>query len=271
MNCNEAIPLLSPFHDGELAPEELEAVADHIASCADCSQKLESIRRLADLVDSTPTPEVPGTLLAKIERTLDPGAGFTAGSLFSVRSPKGVAILLASAATIIAGLMVWKFSHDPSHGHQEMVRVFREFLDSYEQGQASAEEVLARKYQGTLVSEAAATSALKRETVARPIVLASHQVAKRYVLKMPCCECVQTIYARNGQTSIVLFEHDKEQLGWFEARPVIRAECRGKACCLVQLKHGLAATWPVDGGFVTVVGVRDVAELGGLVDELKPL
>jgi hypothetical protein len=39
----------------------------------------------------------------------------------------------------------------------------------------------------------------------------------------------------------------------------------------VQLSDGLAATWPVDGGYVTVVGVRDVTELEKLVEELQPL
>jgi hypothetical protein len=87
----------------------------------------------------------------------------------------------------------------------------------HKQGQAHAIDVLATKYQGTLVNEAEATSALKRETVARPIVLADHQVSKRYLLKMPCCDCVQTIYARNGKNSFVFFEHDKEQVKWFGA------------------------------------------------------
>lgn len=270
MNCNEVIPLLSPFHDGELASDERQAVADHIASCAVCSQKLESIRRISDLVEFTSAPEAPRTLLANVEQSLDQRRQTAAWSRFQLRPRSAVAILIASAAIVLVGLVVWHLAPGPSHGHEEMVRDFGEFLDAFELGQTNAVEVLPRKYQGTLVSEAAATSALKRDTVARPIVLASHQVTKRYVLKMPCCDCVQTIYARNGQTSIVLFEHDKEE-EWFDARPMVRTECRGKACCLVQLKDGLAATWPVAGGFVTVVGVRDVAELGNLVDELQPL
>ena len=271
MNCNEVKSLLSLFHDGELAPEERRFVAEHIASCASCSQQLESIRRISDLVDTTPVPDVPGTLLARIERSLVSHGRTAARSGFSLRSRSAVAILTASAAILLVGLFVWHFVPGPSHGHEEMVRVFGEFLDAYELGQTSAVEVLPRKYQGILVNEAAATSALKRETIARPVVLANHQATKRYLLKMPCCECVQTIYSCNGKTSFVLFEHEKEQAEWFDARPMIRTECHGKACCLVQLKGGLAASWPVDGGFVTVVGVRDVGELGDLVDELKPL
>jgi len=271
MNCNDVIPLLSPFHDGQLPQGEHRVVAEHVAACAACSKKLESIRRLSDLVESTPAPDVPGTLLAKIERSLDSDVGLAPASWFSPRSRGGVAALVACTAAILGGLMVWQISHGPSHSHEEMVRVFGEFLDSYEVRPASALELLAQRYQGTLISEAAATSALKRPTIARPVILASHQVAKRYLLKMPCCDCVQTIYAKNGETSIVLFEHEKEQTDWFHARPLIRTECRGKACCLVQLKDCLAATWPVDGGYVTALGIGDVGELDKLVEELQPL
>jgi len=271
MNCNEVIPLLSPFHDGELAPDERRAVADHVATCAACSQKLGSIRRLSDLVESSPVAEAPGTLLPSIERSLAERTPFWNWFQFSHSRRSAVAALLATAAVLVVGLMVWQIAGAPSHSHEEMVRVFGEFLDAFEEGETSAVDVLARKYQGTLVSEAAATSALKRATVARPIVLGWHAVAQRYLLKMPCCDCVQTNYAFSGKTSFVLFEHEKEQAEWFHARPMIRAECHGKTCCLVQLKDGLAATWPVDGGYVTAVGVHDVTELERLVKELQPL
>jgi len=271
MNCNEVIPLLSPFHDGELTPDEHRAIVVHIASCAACSQKLESIRRLSDLVETTPTPEAPSTLLTKLEQSLDSLAPRRRWFKLGPAQSRAAAALLAAAAVVAVCVTVWKISSAPSHSHEEMVRVFNEFLDSYEQGNPSTEELLARRYDGTLVNEAAATAALKRKTVAPPVVLANHRVTKRYVLKMPCCDCVETIYARDGTTSFVLFEHEKEQSEWFNTRPMVRAECRGKACCMVQLKGSLAATWPVEGGFVTIVGVRDVSELGDLIEELQAL
>jgi hypothetical protein len=172
---------------------------------------------------------------------------------------------------LAASLMIWQFAGARSHSHAEMVRAFGEFLDAYEQGEMGAVDVLARKYQGTTINEADATNALKRATVSRPVVLTEHEVAQRFLLKMPCCDCVQTNYSVRGKTSFVLFEHEKEQAEWFHSRPMIRAACHGKACCLVQLTDGLAATWSVDGGHVTVVGVRDVTELERLVEELQPL
>ena len=269
MNCNEVIPLLSPFHDGELAPDQNKAVAEHVASCAGCSARLESIRRLSDLVESTPVPDTPDQLVQRVERSLHEPAP----PRLRVRPRPQIALagLCAVTAVLIVGLLTWQYAPHGSHGHAEMVRAFSQFLDAYERGQADAVEVLPAKYQGKLVSAAAASSALKRETVARPVLLANHEVAKRYVLNMPCCECVETIYTSDGKTSFVLFEHEKEQADWFDTRPIVRTECRGKACCMVQLKGSLAASWPVNGGFVTVVGVRDVDELESLVDELEPM
>lgn len=271
MNCQEVIPLLSPFHDGELSLKERRVVTEHIASCAACAEKLRSMRRLSDLVELTPTPAPPGRLLKRLEQSLE--SPVSVRQWFKLGSPQSrvAAMLLAAAGVIAICLTVWKYNSVPSHNHEEMVRAFNEFIDSYEQGRKSAEELLARRYSGTLVDVVAATTALKRPTVSRPVILANHHATKRYLLKMPCCDCVQTIYTRDGKTSFVLFEHEKQQSEWFDGRPMIRADCRDKSCCMVQLKDSLAATWPVDGGFVTIMGVRDVEGLGDLIDELRSL
>ena len=270
MNCNEVIPLLSPFHDGELPALKHQAVEAHVSTCAACAQKLESIRRLSDLVEVTPVSEVPRTLLMRIEQSLNGRASTWASFQLSGPQRRTAAAILAVAAVALVGLIIWGIGNGRSRNHAEMVRAFGEFLSAYELGKTNAAEMLPRKYQGTLVNEASASSALRHQTVAQSVVLTDHQATKRYLLKMPCCNCVETIYVRNGRTSLVLFEHEKEQSDWFDARPMIRSECRGKACCLIQLNGCLAAAWPVDAGFVTVVGVRDVAELGSLVDELRP-
>jgi hypothetical protein len=86
---------------------------------------------------------------------------------------------------------------------------------------------------------------------------------------MPCCRYVQTAYQRNGEVSLVLFEHDEPQLEWFGHRPAIQALCRDKCCCLIQLGDKLAGSWPLETGHVTVVGLRDVAELEALVRSLQ--
>jgi len=145
MNCHEVIPLLSSFHDGELTPDERRAIAKHVASCAACSQRLESIRRLSDLVESTPVPDAPDSLLHKIERSLAAPIPFWAWWRFSLLRRIAVVALLATATALVGGLMIWQFAGAPSHSHEEMVQVFGEFLDAYEQGETSAVDVLVRK------------------------------------------------------------------------------------------------------------------------------
>jgi hypothetical protein len=177
---------------------------------------------------------------------------------------------MASAAAALGGLLIWQTAAGPLSQHAEMVQVFDQFIDAYDKGQTNAVDLLANRYGGMLVNEAEASSALGRETVAQPIVLSNHQVARRYLLMNPYRDCVQTIYGSNGKTTLVVFEHEQEELEWFDKRAVIRAECKGTACSLVQLKNGLAASWRVDTGYVTVMGIRDREELGQLVNELCP-
>jgi len=269
MNCNEVVPLLSQFHDGELPAGQQRAVADHLASCSDCSQRLESLRRLSDLLEATPVSDTPDRLLERVERSLREPAPWWSRLRLGPQLQMALASLCAIAAVLTVGLLVWQLGPQKSHSHAEMVRVFGQFLNAYEQGEPTAIQVLPANYQGEIVSDAAASRALKRETVARPVVLANHEVNKRYLLNMPCCQCVETIYSHSGKTSFVLLEHEKEQPDWFDARPMIRTQCRGKACCMVQLKGSLGATWPIKGGFMTVVGVRDIEELWRLMDELQ--
>ena len=271
MNCNEVIPLLSPLHDGELDFEQRQAVAAHLRTCVECSGRLDALRRLSDLSRQTPSPAPPATLLAKVEQSIGDGARHETGLRSHVRSRTAAAILIASAAAVLGGVFVWQLASGPPQSHVEMVRVFGEFLSAYEQGNPNAPAMLAQGYQGTLVSEADAGSALKRQTVTPDTLLSRHQVDKRYLLKLPCCDCMQTIYTCDGKTSFIVFEHTQEELEWFDGRSVVLTECRGKSCCVVKLKGSLAVSWRVDSGYVTVVGVRDLAQLDEFVGELRSL
>lgn len=269
MTCDDVIPLLSPFHDGELAAEQRQAVEDHLSFCEDCSRKLESLQNLSSLVDNTAPPQPPKTLLSRIVKSLDSNRPFPKQQTRYL-SRTVIGILLTSAAIVFVTLIVWQGSGVSPQSHREMVRAFASFLSLYESGEASANDFLAEKYQGAVVSSTEASKVLKRETVARPMILAQHQASKRYLLKMPCCDCIQTIYTRNNRTTFVVFEHEKAEEEWFAARPSIHTECDGKVCCLVELKRNLAASWQTKGGYVTVVGISDVVQLESLMRELEP-
>ena len=179
------------------------------------------------------------------------------------------AALLVTAATFI-GLVTMRYLPIHANSQGDMAAVYGRFLDAYSAGTDDAPQVLVKHYQGKPINVQTAARVLKHNSVAPPTLLAKHHIAERFHLRMPNCDCVETVYTCEGKTSLVLFEYDKEHSDWFDARPSVQSECRGKSCCLVQLNDRLAATWPVNGGYVTAVGVRDVDELGTLMDELMP-
>ncbi len=43
MQCAECLELLSPYHDGELLPEEAAGVRDHLAHCAECARAYDEV------------------------------------------------------------------------------------------------------------------------------------------------------------------------------------------------------------------------------------
>ncbi len=85
-------------------------------------------------------------------------------------------------------------------------------------------------------------------------------------MKMPCCTCVQCLCKRSDGSVIAIFEHDDEEMTeWFGDRPAMAANCSGKRCSLVEVNDRIAASWKRDKRHITVVGIRDVAELTELV------
>ena len=268
MNCEQVIPLLSAFYDGELPHDQAEEVVEHLSHCTSCPAQLESHEALSGLVRKSPAPKPPAGLVRSVQRAVARDA---------VASPNLVQrrLWLAAAVSVTMLLIavgIWQswVAKPTTHDHRLMITSLNRFLDAYISGNAEAKWILAKQFQGKVVDLEGASNFLRRRTIAAPTLLAKHQVEERFAIKMPCCDCVQTNYSCQGQTTFVLFEHTEEQGDWFGSRPQVRTECAGKSCCLVEVGKQLVATWPVDHGFVTVVGVKDVAELAALVDDLTP-
>ena len=86
-----------------------------------------------------------------------------------------------------------------------------------------------------------------------------------YLLRMPCCTCVQAIYQGTDGEKLAVFEHVDDQPVWFGTRPTIHTRCNGMPTSLVQVDDCLAASWKHQGRFVTVVGARDMEQVGQLM------
>jgi hypothetical protein len=269
MNCEQVIPLLSAYHDGELPNDQREAVTDHLVDCSHCQMELASFESLSGLVRHSPAPEPPAAMIHNVERALKRDARKSLRWSFPAR---WLSLPVAVAATLIFAVAIWKVwpgSHG-THDHGQMVESFNRFLDNYLAGDELATAILPEQFHGKPVDLGGATEFLKRPSVAKSTLLKKHQVKERMALKMPCCDCVQTSYTCDGKNSLVVFEHTEEQKDWYGRRPQIHTECAGKSCCLVELGTNLIATWPNEQGYVTVVGAKDVTEVAALVAELTP-
>jgi hypothetical protein len=266
MNCDQVIPLLSAYYDGELPSVESAGVADHVASCSGCASRLESLQHLKGLVHRSPAPPVPTKIVNRVEAALRNETKVVNQPTFSRRQQLAMVVLATAAAFL--GIMVWLSRRGSRHDHHEMAATYGEFLDAYAAGKNDAPQVLVNRFQGKPIKVQEASYVLKHDSVARPTLLANHEATNRYLLKMPDCDCVATVYACEGKTSLVLFEHDGEHPEWFGKRSMTRTECAGKSCCLVPLDGSMVATWKANGGYITAVGIRDEAQLEQLIGEL---
>src|SRR6187431_1055531 len=116
MHCNEIQPLLSPFHDCELPPEQARDVAEHVENCQSCSRRLESLKSLSALVVSSRSPATPSTLLSKIESSLDEQSPSASASRIRRRN---LAILAGTcAAAVVVTVLIWQLGSHP-HDHSQ--------------------------------------------------------------------------------------------------------------------------------------------------------
>lgn len=71
MNCKTVIHSLSPFLDGELTPDMMGTIKEHIAVCPSCSGKLESLMSLRNLFKSAEKVKAPENMAVDILSIID--------------------------------------------------------------------------------------------------------------------------------------------------------------------------------------------------------
>ncbi|MFN0018622.1 MAG: anti-sigma factor family protein [Pirellulaceae bacterium] len=271
MRCEDAQNLLSAHFDGELPSEVAATVTEHLAECAECRQRVEAMRELSELAAHLPEPAASDTLWDKFATKLDSTAVQTPSiakriTISFTRRTLGLAAI-AVTLLVIVGWLFMGHRHE-GHDHQGMAAVFEKFIERFARNPSDAHALMLSTYENRLVDDDEAAQVLKRPLVTPPTLLGDCRVVSRHVLKMPCCACIETVYAQQGKTRLVIFEHESEQATWFGKRPQVRTECAGKPCSLIELPHGLATTWGVNKGCVTVFGAQDLKEVEQLVGEI---
>ncbi len=279
MDCSQLKELLSAYYDDELLSDKRTAVAEHLAGCHDCAGELQEFGLLSAMTEGLAQPEPPAHLWEQIAQQMDVEARDVSprttrpGWRGWTRRP-AVRVGLAAAAAIL--IVVGWFGYDAwvDRGHQDFEAVFGQYLEQLRHDPTGAQQILLARYEGQAVDAGQAVTAAGYRPVVADGMPAGYSVEATYVMKMPCCTCVQCFCKRSDGSIIAVFEHDDEDPGWFGGRPVRQAVCGGKPCRIVDLDQRLAATWRRGDRHVTVVGVRDTTEVDRLVawfDERRPL
>lgn len=264
MQCPEAIELLSAYYDGELPSEKAATVADHVAVCADCAAELETLHKLSALTTKLDQPAPPRHVWPRIAAQLNTNHSTAIPPAMPAQRASRKT-LFAVAALLLVGLSWIAFTQWHAHEHHDLAENFGHFLDTFEQAPDEAQQELVEHYSGQPIEIADAIRELKYRPVVADGLPAEYEPAQAYLLKMPCCRCLQACYHRKNGGMLCVFEHDIDQSVWFGDRPASSKVCAGKPTRLVQVDSSLAATWQQQRRHITVIGAKDVEEVARLV------
>jgi hypothetical protein len=269
MLCAQVEELLSAFHDNELGPEMRTAVEEHLDECPTCAQRLGELRQISLATRRLPEPIPPDQLGEKIEQRFAEEIE-SEQALIPSRRRKILyrAVRLAAvAAVLLIGVAIW-VSRGRIGSERQAAADIGHFLVEYRKHPDEAQRTLAAKYEGRQVDILEAEREIHFLPTATKTLPGAISLKSVYLLKMPCCLCVQSIYERSDKGLLVIFEHTDEDPEWFDDRPAIKATCNSKPTSIIQCDGELAVTWKGKKRFVTIVGARSVEEITDLMNFL---
>lgn len=264
MQCLEVVELLSAYYDGELPFDKSVAVREHVAVCSDCSAELETLHRLSDLAMKLDQPSPSRNVWPRIAAQLNSSPSPIAPTAVTVQRPFRKT-LLAVVALLLVGLSWIAYTQLLVRNHQHLAVNFGHFLDTFEQSPNEAQQELVKHYSGQPIEIPAAIRELKYRPVVADGLPDGYEPTQAYLLKMPCCRCLEACYQRKDGGMVCVFEHEIDQPVWFGDRPASSKVCSGKPTRVVEVDSCLAATWQQQRHHITVIGAKDVDEVTLLV------
>jgi hypothetical protein len=255
--CSKVQEVMSAYFDGELLSAERTAVDRHLEECDVCAHVLAEFRSLSTLSQSLRNAEAKPSLRSFDALELA-GKGKSIGH---VRRTVTVAAACASLVLMGVAIAAWQFGFLSMHGsHESETAAVRAYLREFPSDPSRAQQKLMSAYAGKEVTVGEAARQFKHSLIAAKAP-PGYRIATTTVFEFPCCRCIQTVFAREGGSPVVVLEHTTEQSVWFADRPTIDAVCDGVSCRIVQLDGMLASTWRLPSHQVTLIGLKDLAEL----------
>lgn len=270
MDCQHVKNLLSAYYDQELSTEVTLEVSQHLAGCEECTTELAGFGELSSMAKGLCHPIPPAHIWNALEAQLDAKQSDHAttrqsrGWLIWIRQPV-TRFAFAAAALVLVAIGWFGYTMSSHHDEHQMAAVFGQYLDQFQVDPQGAQAVLLTNYESRAVVADQAIQTVGYRPLVAEGVPPGYSVVSTHVLKMPCCTCVQCLCQRDDGTTIAIFEHDDKEPKWFGGRASKEAVCGGKQCSLVTLDDRLAATWRLGTRHISVIGVRDAAEVSDLV------
>ena len=274
MKCSEIQDLLSAYYDNELSIELQANVDEHVGNCAECTAELAQFKNLSSMAMGLEQPETPDSVWSAVKQSLDhvirEGEAPAEPAQRELRHSNSriqrrlPGIAAAIAATVLVGFVGWTLWHG-DHDHKEMAEAMEQVASEIDSDGVTT--LLLNKFGGSEVSYQDAITQVGFRPVASKGLPEGYSIENIQVLDMPCCKCTQTACRRPDNSRFFIYEHDNEDTGWFEHRKKRSCECGGNTCEVVELDDQLAATWKKGDRHVTLLGVRDDAEVELLVKQ----
>ena len=269
MSCDTVRPMRSAFHDGELSPGQVDDVRRHVEACEACraeAERFAEMSRMALALRASQRPNLWGAIATQLDATDSPRPdhGWRLGTLPKHRRWLLWGAAVAAAVAIVAVVSSQWFPHVDAH-HRQMDANLARFVDGFRRDPVEAQRTLQGQYASRVVEPSSLISLVKYQSVAPETLPGGFRRESTRVFDMPCCKCVQTLYASEGRPRLALFEHVNEESAWFATMPSISATCCGHAIKLVQCGDGLCAAWKGDGRFITIVGADTLETLSEVI------
>ena len=123
MKCKEIKKLLSTYIDGELDPERIQEVTEHLKQCKACFAQLATFKKIWDLLDTLPEATVQPFFANKVMHRIE-----SRSQLSRLRHYVGdffnrAVIPAAVAAGILIGLFLGNFVNEKQHLKDAMANV----------------------------------------------------------------------------------------------------------------------------------------------------
>ena len=265
MPCREVVVLLSAYYDGELSPDKADAVTVHVAVCADCAAELETLYKLSDLTMRLDQPSPPRHIWPRIEAQLNTLPSPAIPPVMPARRTSRKGLVAVVAALLLVGLSWIVYTQWHAHEHHHRLVNFGHFLDTFVQAHDEAQRDLVKNYSGVQTEIPDAIRELKYRPVVADGLPADYEPTQAYLLKMPCCRCLEACYRRKNGGMLCVFEHEDDQPMWFGDRSTSSMVISGKPTRLVKVDGCLAATWQQERRHITVIGATNVDEVTRLI------